>query len=218
MKMREPHIVPLSRQAADILREVRPLTGSGRWVFPQMCNPDRPMSESCITAALRAMGYAGTEMSWHGFRALASTQLHQRGWNDRWIETQLSHADRNKIRASYNQGLRRYSLWRVRRRVTRIHLGAPGSVRACRSGEWLRENEAFYAGHGVASSAIGIVTADGSIQYSAATSAVSSSSFSRSALAVSPAAARAALRSTVRRWDAERVLSLCPHLHAIYGS
>jgi hypothetical protein len=44
----------------------------------------------------------GTEMSWHGFRALASTQLHELGWNDRWIETQLSHADRNKIRGSYN--------------------------------------------------------------------------------------------------------------------
>lgn len=102
MKMREPHIVPLSRQATDILSEVRLLTGSGRWVFPQLRNPDRPMSENCITAALRAMGYAGTEMSWHGFRALASTQLHELGWNDRWIETQLSHADRNKIRASYN--------------------------------------------------------------------------------------------------------------------
>lgn len=102
MKMREPHIVPLSRQAADILREVRLLTGSGRWVFPQLRNPERPMSESCITAALRAMGYAGTEMSWHGFRALASTQLHELGWNDRWIETQLSHADRNKVRGAYN--------------------------------------------------------------------------------------------------------------------
>jgi len=70
MKMREPHIVPLSRQAAEILREVWLLTGKGRWVFPQLRNPDRPMSESCILAALRAMGYASTEMSWHGFRAL----------------------------------------------------------------------------------------------------------------------------------------------------
>jgi hypothetical protein len=102
MKMREPHIVPLSRQAAEILREVQRLTGNGRWVFPQLRNPDRPMSECCITAALRAMGYAGTEMSWHGFRSLASTQLHELGWNDRWIETQLSHADRNKVGGSYN--------------------------------------------------------------------------------------------------------------------
>jgi integrase len=73
MKMREPHIGPLSRQAAEILREARLLSGHGRWIFPQLRNPDRPMSECCITAALRAMGYAGTEMSWHGFRSLAST-------------------------------------------------------------------------------------------------------------------------------------------------
>ena len=102
MKMRAPHIVPLSRQATDILREVRLLTGARRWVFPQLRNPERPMSGCCITAALRAMGYAGTEMSWHGFRALASTQLHELGWNDSWIEAQLSHADRNKVRGSYN--------------------------------------------------------------------------------------------------------------------
>ena len=102
MKMREPHIVPLSRQAAEILREIHLLTGNGRWVFPQLRNPDSPMSENCITAALRAIGYSGTEMSWHGFRSLASTQLNELGWNDRWIETQLSHADRNKIRGAYN--------------------------------------------------------------------------------------------------------------------
>ncbi len=102
MKTREPHIVPLSRQAAEILREARLLTGDGRWVFPQVRNPDRPMSENCITAALRAMGYGSTEMSWHGFRALASTQLHELGWNDRWIETQLAHADRNKTGSAYN--------------------------------------------------------------------------------------------------------------------
>jgi integrase len=58
MKMREPQIVPFSRQATEILREVRLLSGNRRWVFPQLRNPDRPMSEGCITAALRAMGYA----------------------------------------------------------------------------------------------------------------------------------------------------------------
>jgi hypothetical protein len=102
MKMREPHIVPLSRQAAEILREIRLLTGTKSWVFPQLRNPSRPMSECCLTAALRALGYAGTEMTWHGFRALASTQLHELGWNERWIETQLSHANRNKVGAAYN--------------------------------------------------------------------------------------------------------------------
>jgi integrase len=59
MKMREHHIVPLSRQAAEILGEIHQLTGNGRWVFPQLRNPDRPMSETCITAALRAIGYSG---------------------------------------------------------------------------------------------------------------------------------------------------------------
>jgi integrase len=82
MKMREPHIVPLSRQAVAILRKVQLLTGHGHWVFPQIRNPSRPMSERCITAALRAMGYGSTEMTWHGFRALASTQLHELGWSD----------------------------------------------------------------------------------------------------------------------------------------
>jgi hypothetical protein len=60
------------------------------------------MSESWITAALRAMGYSGAQMSWHGFRAFASTQLNELGWNDKWIEAQLSHSDRNKVRKAYN--------------------------------------------------------------------------------------------------------------------
>ena len=88
--MRNPHIVPLSRQAVAILREVRMFSGGGRWVVPQLRNPDRPMSENCITAALRAIGYSGAEMSWHGFRALASTQLNELGWNDKWVEMQLA--------------------------------------------------------------------------------------------------------------------------------
>ena len=102
MKMREPHIVPLSRQAVAILREVQLLSGHRRWVFPQIRNPNRPMSQICITTALRVMGYGSAEMTWHGFRALASTQLHELGWNERWIETQLAHADRNKVGSAYN--------------------------------------------------------------------------------------------------------------------
>jgi integrase len=102
MKMRNPHIVPLSRQAVAILREVRLFSSHRRWVFPQVRNPDRPMSENCITAALRAIGYSGAEMSWHGFRALASTQLNELGWNDKWVEMQLAHSDHNKVRKVYN--------------------------------------------------------------------------------------------------------------------
>jgi len=102
MKMREPHIVPLSRQAVEILREIQLHTGDRHFVFPQLRKPHKPMSENWITAALRAMGYSGTQMSWHGFRALASTQLNELGWNDKWIEAQLSHSDRNKVRKAYN--------------------------------------------------------------------------------------------------------------------
>jgi integrase len=102
MKMREPHVVPLSRQAAEILDEIRLHTGHWHYVFPQLRKPHKPMSENWITAALRAMGYSGTQMSWHGFRALASTQLNELGWNDKWIEAQLSHSDRNRVRKAYN--------------------------------------------------------------------------------------------------------------------
>ena len=102
VKAHQPHIVPLSRQAAEILREIQLLSGNGRWVFPQLRNRERPMSENCITGALRALGYGGAEMSWHGFRAMASTQLHELGWNDAWIEVQLAHADRNKVGSAYN--------------------------------------------------------------------------------------------------------------------
>jgi integrase len=101
MKMREPHIVPLSRQAVEILREIQLHTGGRHYVFPQLRKPHKPMSENWITAALRAMGYS-TQMSWHGFRALASTQLNELGWNDKWVEAQLSHSDRNKVRKAYN--------------------------------------------------------------------------------------------------------------------
>jgi integrase len=65
MKMRNPHIVPLSRQAVAILQQVHRHSGGGRWAFPQLRRPDRPMAENCITAALRAIGYGGAEMTWH---------------------------------------------------------------------------------------------------------------------------------------------------------
>lgn len=102
MKMRDPHIVPLSRQAVSIIRQLHALTGDGRYVFPNPRSAERPMSENCITVALRAMGFSGEEMSWHGFRAMASTLLNELGWNDKWIETQLAHSERNKSKKAYN--------------------------------------------------------------------------------------------------------------------
>lgn len=106
MKMRDPHIVPLATQAVALLRELHPLTGAGRFVFPSLRTVARPMSESAINAALRRLGYAKDEMTAHGFRALASTRLNEQGWHPDLIELQLAHAERNKVRAAYNRASR----------------------------------------------------------------------------------------------------------------
>ncbi|MEO8748578.1 MAG: integrase arm-type DNA-binding domain-containing protein [Rhodanobacter sp.] len=103
MKMREEHIVPLARQAVVILRELQPLTGGGRYVFPSLRSHQRPMSENTINAALRRMGFDKETMTGHGFRAMASTRLNEMGWNPDVIERQLAHAERNKVRAVYNR-------------------------------------------------------------------------------------------------------------------
>ena len=102
MKMREQHIVPLSRQAIVILRELHPLTGAGHYVFPSIRTLVRPMSENTVLAALRRMGYTKDEMTGHGFRSMASTLLNEQGWNRDAIERQLAHGERNAVRAAYN--------------------------------------------------------------------------------------------------------------------
>ncbi len=102
MKMRAQHIVPLSLQAIDILQELHPYTGEGKYLFPSTRTPTRPMSENTVIAALRRLGYATNEMTGHGFRSMASTLLNENGWNRDAIERQLAHAERNNIRAAYN--------------------------------------------------------------------------------------------------------------------
>ena len=102
MKMRAQHIVPLSKQAVALLESLRPFTGSGRYLFPSIRTADRPLSQSTITAALRALGYSKEQMTGHGFRSMASTLLNERGWNRDWIERQLAHAERDGVRAAYN--------------------------------------------------------------------------------------------------------------------
>lgn len=102
MKMRAQHIVPLSSQAIDILLELHPYTGEGKYLFPSTRTPTRPMSENTVIAALRRLGYATHEMTGHGFRSMASTLLNENGWNRDAIERQLAHAERNNIRAAYN--------------------------------------------------------------------------------------------------------------------
>ena len=103
MKMREEHIVPLPVQAVEILKQVRALTGRGRYVFPGVRSSTRPMSENTLNAALRGMGFDRNTMSAHGFRALASTRLNEMGWAPDIIERQLAHVERNKVRSVYNR-------------------------------------------------------------------------------------------------------------------
>ncbi|WP_027824420.1 tyrosine-type recombinase/integrase [Laribacter hongkongensis] len=102
MKMREKHVVPLSEQAVSILRELHPLTGGGRYVFPGARTNGRPMSENTVNAALRRLGYDKDTMTGHGFRHMASTLLNEQGWNRDAIERQMAHAERNQVRAVYN--------------------------------------------------------------------------------------------------------------------
>lgn len=102
MKARQPHIIPLSAQAVGILRELKPLTGSCKYVFPGVRSRSRPMSENTVNAALRRLGYTKAQMTGHGFRSMASTILHEQGWESAIIELQLSHTERNKVKAAYN--------------------------------------------------------------------------------------------------------------------
>lgn len=104
MKMREPHLVPLSSQAVAILRELQPLTGRGKYVFPGARTNGRPMSDNAVLAALRRMGFAKDEMSGHGFRAMARTILDEvLGVRPDFIEHQLAHAVRDPNGRAYNR-------------------------------------------------------------------------------------------------------------------
>lgn len=102
MKMNAPHIVPLAEQAVAILRDLAPLTGSGRYLFPGLRTRARPMSENTVNAALRRMGFDRDTMTGHGFRSMASTLLNEQGWHRDAIERQLAHAERDAVRAAYN--------------------------------------------------------------------------------------------------------------------
>ena len=102
MKMRERHIVPLSFQAVDLLRELQSLSGSNRLLFPNHRRPKECMTATTLNRALERMGYQG-KFSSHGFRATASTLLNEMAYSPDWIERQLAHKERNTIRASYNQ-------------------------------------------------------------------------------------------------------------------
>lgn len=106
MKMDRDHTVPLSDQALDVLREIHPLTGQGKYVFPSLRTGSRPMSNNTVLAALRRMGFTKEEMTPHGFRSMASTLLHENGWEHEIIELQLAHSRRDKVSAAYDRSRR----------------------------------------------------------------------------------------------------------------
>jgi integrase len=102
MKMRRPHRVPLARQPLAILRELKEITGNGRWLFPSVRTFTRPISENTLNAALRRLGYGSEEMCTHGFRGMASTRLNEMGrWNSDAIERQLAHQEADAVRRAY---------------------------------------------------------------------------------------------------------------------
>jgi integrase len=104
MKMKTPHIVALSRQTMEVLELLHDLSGSEELLFPGEQDRKKPMSNMTILKALERMGYKG-RMTGHGFRGLASTILHEQGYNHDHIELQLAHAPRNAVSAAYNHAL-----------------------------------------------------------------------------------------------------------------
>ena len=101
MKMRRPHMVPLSTQVVEALREIQVVTGRYSLVFPGRNDITKPMSEASINQVLKRIGYHG-KATGHGFRHTMSTILHEQGYNTAWIELQLAHVDKNTIRGTYN--------------------------------------------------------------------------------------------------------------------
>ena len=104
MKMQEPHIIPLSTQAMEILQELQPITGRGKYVFPSARGPSRPLSDNGVRTALRTLGYTNEQISPHGFRAMARTILDEiLNFPLDWIEHQLAHAVRDTNGRAYNR-------------------------------------------------------------------------------------------------------------------
>lgn len=113
MKMRLPHRVPLSRQVSEMLKELRALTGRGKYLFPCFGKSGKAMSENAVNQGLRRLGYAD-RMTAHGFRAMAATLLNESGlWHADAIERQLAHVDTNQVRRAYARG----EYWDERKRM-----------------------------------------------------------------------------------------------------
>ncbi|EGN4670469.1 tyrosine-type recombinase/integrase [Escherichia coli] len=101
MKMKRPHLVPLSTQALEIVQQLKVMSGQYPLMFPGRNDPRKTMSEASINQVFKRIGYTG-KVTGHGFRHTMSTILHEEGFNTAWIETQLAHVDKNAIRGTYN--------------------------------------------------------------------------------------------------------------------
>lgn len=106
MKMREPHIVPLSKQVLAMLEELRAYTGNRPLLFPAIGKRGRFMSENTLGGALGNLGYSGDQQTAHGFRTTASTLLNEMGVSPDLVELQLAHKDQNEVRDAYNRAKR----------------------------------------------------------------------------------------------------------------
>ncbi|HOY86989.1 MAG TPA: tyrosine-type recombinase/integrase [Methylotenera sp.] len=104
MKMKSPHIVPLSKQALELLHDLKSLSSYSEYLFPNQYNHTKPMSNNTILKLLERMGYKG-KMTGHGFRGVASTSLHEQGYDHQHIEIQLAHGARDDVSAAYNHAL-----------------------------------------------------------------------------------------------------------------
>jgi integrase len=104
MKMKTPHIVPLARQTLEVLELLKQITGDGALLFPSRNDHTQPMSNNTILKCLEIAGYKH-RMTGHGFRGIASTALHEQGYNHEHIELQLAHSQRDAVSAAYNHAL-----------------------------------------------------------------------------------------------------------------
>jgi len=128
MKARKTHRVPLPKQALELLRQLKMLTGFCDLLFPSIRSSKRPMSENTLNAALRRMGYSGAEMTSHGFRATFSTIANESGlWNPDAIERALAHVEKNEIRRAYARG----EHWEERVRLANWWAGLLDRLKDC---------------------------------------------------------------------------------------
>jgi len=106
MKARVQHLVPLSRQALELLLKLRSISGDGEYLFPLLRNPSRPLHGTALSSALRSLGFASNEVSPHGFRVTACTLLNEHGWRSEAIERQLAHGSSDAASRHYNYASR----------------------------------------------------------------------------------------------------------------